>query len=98
MSKHKKNKKKDKKSKAERKNAAAGDLQTEVERLLQENEQLRARLDSIAEPARTPLPTARKDHDVEDEDYEELTHDVDDQIADGKAAQHSAAGDGASRS
>jgi hypothetical protein len=66
-------KKKDKKHK----NGPAGDLEAEVQRLRSENENLRARLVKIADLA-SDLPG---DPD-EDDEYDELTRDVDDEIAD----------------
>lgn len=70
------------KKKKEKNDASAGaDPQSELRRARAENEALRARLEKIAELA-SDLPGAARD--VEDEEYEELTHDVDDQIASGK--------------
>ena len=70
-----KTKKKQKKQK-KRDTADVQDLQATVERLRQDNEALRARLEKIGELA-SDLPGS----DDEDDEYEELNHDVDDQIA-----------------
>jgi hypothetical protein len=72
-----KKKKKDKKKSSVE---PPSDQEAEVRRLREENEMLRARLEKIAELA-SGLPV---EHDEEDDEYEELTHDVDDLIADGE--------------
>ena len=69
MGKHKKDKKKG----AESTVADAGEL----ERLRQENRELRSRLEQILN-----LATLRAEPDDEDDEYDELTRDVDDLIAD----------------
>lgn len=77
-----KHKKKDKKGKAKDRQQAdvTGDpVQAELARLRLENEHLRARLERIAELARTPLGTAEEaGPDIEDEEYDELSRDLDD--------------------
>jgi hypothetical protein len=76
-----KNKKKDKKAKKQG-SSDSGSLQNVIQKLREENEILRGRLEKIAELTRG-LP-GDVDQDEEDE-YDELTRDVDDQIADGQA-------------
>ena len=76
MGKHKKKQKK----KAAADSADDASLAATVDRLRQENEALRARLEKIREITHD-LPGS----DDEDDEYEELSRDVDDQIADGLA-------------
>jgi hypothetical protein len=70
-----------KKKKQKKKNSAgpAADLQSEIERLREENEMLRARLEKIAELAGDLSAGAGDD---EEDEYEELARDVDDVIED----------------
>jgi hypothetical protein len=70
-----------KKKKQKKKNSAdpVPDLESEVQRLRDENEMLRARLGKINELA-SDLPGHEPDD--EDDEYEELTRDVDDVIGD----------------
>ena len=69
--------KKKKKEKKKTSVASAADLESEVHRLREENEMLRARLEKIGELA-GDLPRV-----TEDKQYDELTRDADDQNADG---------------
>jgi hypothetical protein len=73
-----KKKKKDKKKSGA---APASDLEAVVQQLREENEMLRARLEKIGELA-GDLPGRERDDD-EDDEYDELTRDVDDLITDG---------------
>lgn len=90
----KQKKKKDKKDKAKQKtnDAASAVVNEELLRLRDENEQLRARLEKIAELAQEPLSASSgQDHpDIEDEEYEELSNDVDDEIGGGDGKRGSA--------
>jgi hypothetical protein len=71
-----------KKKKAKKKSTIepAADLESEVQRLREENEMLRARLAKISELA-SDLPG---DIDDEDDEYDEMARDVDDVIEDAK--------------
>jgi hypothetical protein len=73
-----------KKKKVKKKNSVtpAADLEAEVQRLRAENEILRARLEKISELA-ADLPG--REPDDEDDEYDELTRDVDDLVADGRS-------------
>ena len=74
-------KKKDKKQK--KRGTPETDLQQLVDRLQQENALLRARLGKIAELSRDLPAVLLVEADDEDAEYEELLHDVDDQLRDG---------------
>jgi hypothetical protein len=73
-----KNKKKDKKRKIGA--SATTDLEAQLQRLRDENEALRARLEKIAELA-SELPGAAEQDD-EDAEYDEMKRDVDDREPD----------------
>ena len=72
-----KKKKKDKKKHA---GLPEGDPESELRRLREENEMLRARLEKISEIA--AVDTGEPDD--EDDEYDEMTRDVDDLIDDGE--------------
>jgi hypothetical protein len=75
-------KKKDKKRK--KANKLSGDIDAVVEQLRSENQELRDRLEQIAVLARVATPGFQPDE--EDAEYEELSRDVDDQIAETEPA------------
>lgn len=78
--------KKKKEKKQELASPSVLDLEAQVKRLRQENIELRERLERIAELAHY-VPSFEIDEDEEDE-YEELSNDVDDLI-DGSKLEHS---------
>lgn len=75
----KNNKKKEKARKHKREASSAPDA--ELLRLRAEVEELKARLERIAELARIPAPSARQETDEDDTEYEEMSRDVDDEIS-----------------
>ena len=67
--------------------ASPEDASAVIEDLKRQNEELRARLERISELARAPVSAQGLPKDIEDDEYEELSHDLDDQIAAGNDGQ-----------
>jgi hypothetical protein len=77
---------KKKKGKKAKNKPADTDLQAQIDRLTKENAALQTRLEKIVQLA-VSSRAPEQESDDEDDEYEELSHDVDDQIDEDEAGR-----------